>query len=328
MTLCHRNDKEHKFPNFERNWCWVGFKEQCHQNRPGRERSWADIQDAAYRDGRVPPVDQAPFDPLLNPGLCDRPSLGAVRNWTQSEWLEARTWFKRYVRVYVLNLPGDVARWSKMSQRLDELQIDALRVGSVDMRQPDTMAQAMIAGWIPSGFNFSHAKTAAEHARHDHDLNGTLGFAAGHFRAQARSIDDGATLGLILQDNAWLERDFVPRLWNLVSKELPCDWEVVSLFSRCGYGRCVSPHLARVEPDGNEKEQDCRHGVNLGMQAMLYRSQSLGLLQAKWQRVVFNEDRPYCFDVDAALSSISDRVAYYSVPSSQAPGFLRELDSS
>merc|ERR1719387_936880 len=57
MTLCHVNDHEHSFPNLERNWCWVGFKTQCHQTGKGHDQSWAAVQDFAYKAGRVPPPD-------------------------------------------------------------------------------------------------------------------------------------------------------------------------------------------------------------------------------------------------------------------------------
>lgn len=332
MTLCHVNDHEHSFPNLERNWCWVGFKTQCHQTGKGHDQSWAAVQDFAYKAGRVPPPDQAPFAPLQNHALCDRPSLGVPRNWTDDELAKARTWFRKYVRVYIVNLQADAKSLTKIARRLRELSIDFTRVGGMDMTNADTMEQAVIAGWISKDFNFSRALVAARKVAVDGGQNllpgihSTIGRAATHFRAQSRVVDDGATLGLILEDDAWLESDFVPRLWSVVSSELPCDWEVLSLSSRCGYGRCVSPHLTRVQPDGNEKGDTCRHGVNLGMLGTLYRARAVGPLQARWQRVVFDDSRPYCFGVDVALASMSDSVAYYAVPSSQAPGFLHELE--
>jgi GR25 family glycosyltransferase involved in LPS biosynthesis len=330
MTLCHINDHENSFPNLERNWCWVGFKKQCHQT--GQGQSWAAVQDSAYQAGRLPPPDQAPFAPVQNPGLCDRPSLGVARKWSDDQWASARKWFRKYVRVYVVNLQADAKRLTKITNRLRELSIDFTRVGGIDMSKADTMEQAVIAGWIPRDFNFSRALVAARKVAVDGGRNllpgihRTMGSAAAHFRAQSRVIDDGAALGLILEDAAWVESDFVPRLWSVVSSELPCDWEVLSLSSRCGYGRCVSPHLSRVQPDGNEKDDTCRHGVNLGMLGTLYRARAVGPLQARWQRAVFDDSRADCFDVDVALASMSDSVAYYAVPSSQAPGFLHALE--
>merc|ERR1712233_238275 len=97
--------------------------------------------------------------------------------------------------------------------------------------------------------------------------------------------------------------------------ELPCDWEIVSLLSRCPYGTCVSPHLSRVQPDVNEPAYRCQAGVNWGMHGMLYRLEALPVVQEKWRKAVFNESFPHCLDVDVALASISDQVSYYAVPS-------------
>jgi GR25 family glycosyltransferase involved in LPS biosynthesis len=130
---------------------------------------------------------------------------------------------------------------------------------------------------------------------------------------------------LILEDDVYLSRDFIPRVWNLARSELPCDWEVVSLASRCPYGKCVSRQLSRVYPDEMEPAWRCRHGVNYGFQGVLYRTNKLASLQDKWKPVVFDEERPHCLDIDVALASISDKVAFYAVPSVQLPGFLSEL---
>lgn len=106
--------------------------------------------------------------------------------------------------------------------------------------------------------------------------------------------------------------------------ELPCDWEVTLLLTRCGYGQCVSPHLMRVEPDTNEPAWRCHQGVNWGMHAVLYRTKRLAELQKKWKRVVFDEERPRCMDVDVALASMSDEAGVYAVPAVQDPGFVYE----
>jgi len=119
--------------------------------------------------------------------------------------------------------------------------------------------------------------------------------------------------------------DFVTKLWRLVTQELPCDWQAVSLNSRCPFGRCVSPHLMRVHPDVNEPAWRCHHGVNYGFQGVLYRTNEIENLQKKWKPVAFDEVRPHCLDVDVALASISDQVGFYAVPASQNPGLLHEL---
>ncbi|CAK0823682.1 unnamed protein product [Prorocentrum cordatum] len=148
---------------------------------------------------------------------------------------------------------------------------------------------------------------------------GTLGCACGHFKAQAAAMADGSPLAVVLEDDVWLEDDFVERLWDLVVHELPCDWQVTSLYSRCPFGQCVSPRLARIWPDVNEPEWRCRAGVNWGMQGMLYRTPELARVQKAWRRAVFDDGRPHCMDVDVALASVSDEVSFYAVPSSQDP---------
>merc|ERR1711920_19657 len=50
----------------------------------------------------------------------------------------------------------------------------------------------------------------------------------------------------------------------------------------------------------------------------------MGGLRDKLANTVWNSTRPHCLDVDVALASISDTLAYYAVPSMQKPGFLTE----
>merc|ERR1712217_819599 len=131
-------------------------------------------------------------------------------------------------------------------------------------------------------------------------------------------------LALVFEDDVVLEKDFAVKLKRLLETEAPCDWDVLSLKSACPYGKCVSPHLLRVLPDSNEPAARCRHGVNYGFFAMLYRLSTLNDLQARIARVVWNDDRPHCLDVDVALAAMSDEVAYYAVPKVQAPGLFTE----
>merc|ERR1719195_2208506 len=62
------------------------------------------------------------------------------------------------------------------------------------------------------------------------------------------------------------------------------------------------------------------------MHAVIYRTAALPNVQELWKKVVFNEERPHCMDVDVALASISDRVAFYAVPAVQDPGFVSETN--
>merc|ERR1712038_2182997 len=121
-------------------------------------------------------------------------------------------------------------------------------------------------------------------------------------------------LAIILEDDVRLEPDFVVKLKQLVENEAPCDWTAISLKSACPHGACVTPHLLRVQPDVNEPLERCRHGGNYGFYGMLYKVSSMGDLHQRLAGTVWDANRPHCLDVDVALASISDQVAYYAVP--------------
>lgn len=310
----------------QRNWCWIGLKAECHANLKAH-LSWGVLQAMAAEKGQTQPLEDGAVSPLKNPHVCDLPELGRTRQWTISEKTVARKWFGDNVAVYVLSLPGSTERWSQISQRLQDLHIEAVKVQGVDMRIERSLENAKANGWVPEAYNFTRAQGKAyRHKQQMGSILGTLGCASAHFKAQAKVIEDGKPLAVVFEDDSWPVDDFVERLWALVSEELPCDWEVASLYSRCPHGTCISPHLARVQPDTNEDEMLCRHGVNWGMQGMLYRTSHLPALRVKWQSTVFNEDRPHCMDVDVALASMSDQVGFYAVPAAQNPGFLQEAN--
>jgi len=316
----------HKYLAEDRNRCWVGMKAQCHSHLKAHF-PWAKLQRMAADLGSAPPRTHEPFDPVENPQVCDRPDAGRTRQWTHKEKMTARKWFRTHVGVYVLGLFSDVDRWNMISERLRQLQIYATRINGVDMRQPGALEDAKAAGWVPHDFNFTRAQEVAYRPAHGMgSILGTLGCASAHFKAHSQVVADGMPLAVVFEDDSWPSDDFVERLWSLVHVELPCDWEVVSLYSRCPYGSCVSQHLLRVQPDRNEPAWRCHQGVNWGMQAILYRTKSLSRIQIPWMRVAFNESRPHCMDVDVALASISDEVHYYAVPSVQDPGFVNETN--
>jgi hypothetical protein len=309
----------------ERNPCWVSLKDQCHGNLHEAE-PWSKFREFAFQHNLVPSYQDAPFDPLGDPQVCDQPSFGLSEAFTAAEAAEALKWFQTNVAVFVINMPQEVARWTMISTRLSKLSINFTRSEGVDMRVPDMFQKAEEFGWIKTGYDYHRAQAIAYSPYNNlGNVRGTVGCAAAHFRAQARVIEDAKPIGLVLEDDSWLADDFIVRLWRLVSQELPCDWEVTSLLSRCPYGKCVSRHLARIQPDGNEPERLCRTGVGWGMYGTLYRTQRLPAVQEKWKRVVWNEEVPHCLDVDVALASISDQVNYYAVPAGQSPGFLDEL---
>lgn len=324
QIVCSARNPSH-LSTAERNPCWVSLKDQCHRNLHEAE-PWSKFREFAFQRNLVPSYQDAPFDPLGDPQVCDQPSFGLSEAFTAAEAAESLKWFQRNVAVFVINMPQEVARWKMISTRLSELSINFTRSEGVDLRAPDMFQKAQKFGWIKTGYDFHKAQANAYSPYNNlGNVRGTVGCAAAHFRAQAKVIEDAKPLGLVLEDDSWLVDDFIVRLWRLVTQELPCDWEVTSLLSRCPYGKCVSRHLARIQPDGNEPEGLCRTGVGWGMYGTLYRTERLPAVQEKWKRAVWNEDVPHCLDVDVALASISDQVNYYAVPAGQSPGFLDEL---
>jgi len=326
MRACERKNSKDKCPE-ERNWCWVGFNTMCHWNLKAH-KPWSTFQEWAAKDGYTLDPITHPFHPLLDPEVCDRPENGAIRDWTFEEQTQAREWFKNNVAVYVLSLRtvGD-HRWKMISKRLKDLKIWATRIPGVDMREDGALEKAQQNGFVPQEYNFTKAQEKAYTWKQEMgSMLGTVGCASAHFKAHAKLLADGAPLAIVMEDDSWPTDDFVPRLWSLVRDELPCDWEVTALLSRCGYGRCISPRLMRVMPDANEPAWRCRQGSNWGMHAVLYHTARLPRVQTMWKQTVWNEDRPHCMDVDVALASISDQVSFYAVPAVQDPGFVRETN--
>jgi len=322
---CEERNVKGAYP-YERNWCWVGYKQICHWNLKAH-KSWGTFQSMAAEKGIAPPPDDEAFHPLENPEVCDRPENGQTRNWTEEQLTAAREWFKNNVAVYVLNLPTSVNRWKMIKARMEELQIYATRILGVDMREDGSLEAAKRSSFVPEEYNFTKAQETAYTDKHSMgSILGTLGCASAHFKAQTQVMAEGSPLAVVFEDDSRPSDDFVPRLWSLVKEELPCDWEVTLLLTRCGYGKCVSPRLMRVEPDTNEPAWRCHQGVNFGMHAVLYRTEKLAKLQKRWKQIVFNEERPRCLDVDVALASMSDEASVYAVPSVQDPGFVSETN--
>jgi len=312
----------------QRNWCWVGLKASgCHAHL-FEHLGWRTERDMAVEAQLTVEGD---FDPLQNPGLCDLPELGVAPEWSSDELQEASEWFNRTVSVFVLSLHPSKKRRKLVEEQWRFLGISHTVVWGVDLREHGAMDGARREGLIPESYNMTLAQLRASDADNnmgvDGGIAGTVGCAAGHFRVQRRAAEVAARypLSVIFEDDVKPADDFVPRLWQLVTKELPCDWQVVSLASRCPFGTCVSPHLSRVQPDVNEPVERCHHGVNYGFQGVLYRAAEIPNVQQVWQPVVFDSERPHCIDVDVALASISDKVAFYAVPASQDPGLLEEM---
>lgn len=310
-----------------RNWCWVSYKDfGCHRMFYG-QFTWADGRDKSilYMGDQLMPRH---FSPVRRPEMCDRRHLGTLPRWSQKDWQTAYEWFEENVHVYILSLPNSTARRKRASARFHKLHIPFRFVKGVDLRQKGSLREAMEEGLMPKTFNISLAQ--AEALRPENNMGGegsivgTVGCAAAHFRAldHAVRLASGRPIALVFEDDVDPVDDFVPRLWHVVTQELPCDWQAVSLASRCPYGQCISPRLTRVRPDINEPEWRCRHGVNYGFQAVLYRISEIKNLERQWKATVFDAKRPHCLDVDVALASISDKVRFYAVPEVQVPGFI------
>lgn len=318
--------KSLRYENWDRNWCWVAVKEMCHDHLK-TPKSWSTYRDLAYRAGLAPSRHFSPFDGLQNPEVCDGAKHGIQKSYFKEEASLALKWFHRNVKVYVLNLPKFYNRWDIITKRLHDLQIDAIRVIGVDMMEPNAYSDAVRNGWIAPDFDMKAAQANAFQPQNDmgHIL-GTVGCAAAHFKAQSQILKDSPHLAIVLEDDSWLMDNFVTNLWRIVTQELPCDWDVLQLLGRCAYGKCISEHLARIQPDANEPADLCHQGVNWGFHGVLYRTAHLEKVQALWKKHVFNPKTPHCLDIDVALASISDKVNYYSVPNSQHPPLIKEMD--
>jgi hypothetical protein len=259
--------------------------------------------------------------------LCERRELGAAEPAHAEEAKAASEWLQDAVTVYVINAPERLAHWQAMVAQLEAFHLRFHRVWDVSVHGTADFQAAQRADLIPRSFSFNRTLLSASEPihRNSKDLfQGALGHVAAHLAAlrQAQESTTSTPLAFVIQDDVVLASDFPVRLQRLLTGELPCEWDVVSLRSECPYGLCVSPHLLRVLPDANEPEGRCRKGTSLGQGAMLYNVATLGELRTKLESVVWNETRPSCIQVDVALASIADQVAYYAVPAVQHPGFL------
>jgi GR25 family glycosyltransferase involved in LPS biosynthesis len=291
---------------------------------------WRSAQAKAAQQGKAPPPEEVPMEAVRHPEMCERPDLGNSNASTGEEQEAARLWVNSHVAIYIINLDKSKGRWATVSAMLQQHRLNFTRIPGVDLSVPHGMQGAKASGFIPSGFDFELAQRSAKSEYQGMGgILGTVGCAAAHLNAMHVAannyiISPTKQLAVILEDDVDLVWDFAVRLKRLLQTEAPCDWQAISLRSRCPYGVCVSPHLTRVLPDGNEPADRCRHGVNYGFFAMLYRLDTLSVLRDELWTTVWDAWHPRCLDVDVAFASISDRIAYYAVPFLQAPGFLTE----
>lgn len=308
------------------NRCWEWMKDVgCYAADWGR-LSWKDAQARTAQSDKAPYPEQVRFSPLSSSNLCERYELGdSLQDIGLRQKAVATAWVASAVEVFVVNLPTDVSRWATISERLKSLGIAFKHISGLDFTVPNAYKEAKRKGWVPMNFNYSAAHASAETALQSMSgIVGTMGCAAAHLRAMELASRSKKSLVLILEDDVVLEDDFAGKLHRLVEGEAPCDWQVISLKTKCPYGQCVTPHLTRVAPDGNAPAERCHHGVNYGFYAMLYRRDFMPLIRESLMQIIWDEERPHCLDVDVALASISNLVAYYAVPGMQFPGFLTE----
>lgn len=306
--------------------CWERMKQESCYAGDGK-LSWRQAQENLARRSLAPFPEIVPIHPLRRPELCQHASLGAFADDAGAEETkQANAWLKSTVAVYVLvfseqqDTPGGRAGAGLASQGVDFTPLRGL-----DLALNGSYQRAKQAGAIPGGFDFSRAEEASQSKLQGMDgIAGAVGLAASHLQAMdhAASAGDERPLVLVLEEDAAPAEHFAVKLRRLVQDEVPCDWVAVSLQSACPYGECVAPHLARVRPNTNEPAERCHHGANFGFYSMLYRKVTLPPLVRRLRRTVWDEKRPRCLDVDVALSSLANELAYYAVPKVQVPGLI------
>jgi len=325
-----------------RNWCWVRTKTRSCYPHDGEKTvpNWYWAQKRVADDGFAPDPDKELLEAYVHPELCDIPELGEIWLDTPKAQREASTaWIKQNIAIYVVNLPTSVDRWHKMEYRFSQLGLEAHRIPGVDLRPEGALERAQKEDVVPTDYDYDKAMQKAHELFSKSDNGGilkvvdelgvgTVGCAAAHLRAQrlahSFATEAGKPMALIMEDDVYLSDDFAPKLHYIIENELPCNWEVYAITTRCGYGECVAPHVSRVQPDGNEPEERCHNSGSYGMYGQLYRTDSMLKVNDLLKGVCFNDEKPACLPVDTALASISDRVAYYAAPGSQQPGLATE----
>eukprot|EP00929_Paragymnodinium_shiwhaense_P006984 TRINITY_DN110939_c0_g1_i1.p1 TRINITY_DN110939_c0_g1~~TRINITY_DN110939_c0_g1_i1.p1 ORF type:complete len:458 (-),score=66.45 TRINITY_DN110939_c0_g1_i1:197-1570(-) len=328
----------------ERNWCWGYIKEKAmtYYGIFGRWPTWLWSQEQAARDSHAPDPGTLNLQPLLNHELCDRTTddnwhLPGGINRNGDERDSALNWFNKHVDVYVLNMPQDTERLETISAHMSPLGIQFTRIDGISLSKPGEMAAAQDKGSLPQNWSFD--KQAAENRKLYKGTNltlqedqvglGTAACTAAHLNAMNIASQSRKPLALILEDDARLDSQFLQNIKRLLYEEAPCDWEVINLHLNMAFGECVSSHLARVHPDGNEPEETCRQSTNWSFAAVLYKVSKLRKVHEELWKVVWDTSRPRCNIHDMAFASIADKFKYYGVPTSLYPGLVDvEIKSS
>ncbi|CAE8732574.1 unnamed protein product, partial [Polarella glacialis] len=306
------------------NWCWESLKLLSCPAGESTGLPWEQSK-ATLEDTLRTPLGNR-FHPLADASLCNEPEQGS-RRWTDFERQSARSWFFRNVRVYVLAIQSSVSTLAVVNTTagLADLGIAVTRVPGFDLSRTGDLEEATREGAFKP-------QSSDEELVLEEGIAATsrLSRSASHFRALNLAQKTVRPLALLLEDGLQVVDDFELKVWSLVREEAPCDWDVISLSTTCPVGRCVSPHLARVGPEGNQPTSASRcsqgrngGGVNRGLRGFLYRTSVLPTYRPRLQQVVFTSGSHACMDLDAALSATSDEIAYYGVPQVQKAGFFK-----
>lgn len=262
--------------------------------------------------GATPPLDDA--------SLCDVENPGSAQSWTSFEKQKSLAWLAKNVQAFVLAVPGATATSALMlptpntSQLLGEFGIQATRIKGYDLSRPEDLQAAKLAGHVPKDLKTPPRNAVVK-----------LNLIASHFHIQDVATQPGLTkpITLVLEDGMQPSRDFQLRLWSLITEEAPCDWDFISLSSRCPLGRCVAPHLVRLGPEARTSDSlSCDDPVNSGFQGVLYRTGILPGFKSRWKEIAFDQKHFGCLGMDMALSVMADEVAAYAVPAVQDPSFI------
>mmetsp|Transcript_40496 Transcript_40496/g.111500 ORF Transcript_40496/g.111500 Transcript_40496/m.111500 type:complete len:496 (+) Transcript_40496:53-1540(+) len=333
-----------------RNWCWAAVKMFAQQSAWHKKditpTNYWNAQMLAAKKGYAPKPTQEIISGLKFPEICDKPEHGNYfgPEISPEERREASEWLKQTVAVFVVNIDRAWQRMNAIRARLEALGIEFTRIAGVDLSASlgeldgllNPLEKAQMTGEIPRDWSYGDAKKNLWELYGESNKPGiyseiagvgTVGCAAAHLNAMgyASMLSRKAKkpLALILEDDVWLSDDFAVNLRRMLLAEAPCDWEAISLKSYNPVGECVSPHLARVWPDGNEPAEACRRAANWGFQSMLYRVNSLSRVRTRLMDTVWNSSRATCLVQDIALASISDEILFYAVPACQhSAGFL------
>jgi hypothetical protein len=262
-----------------------------------------------------------PLGGLADAELCEDRHLGET---PAGDSQDAIAWFRNMIALYVLHRQGHLVQLSWIEDKLVQMQLDYKVVDRTDLTG-GAYVELMNRGLVPKNYSIHKAQEVAHTKYQDMGTITDLVFNTVTHMDMLKRIDTEREkpISMVITEGTLLTSNFAMRVKQLITEGTPCDWQVINLKAKVPVGKCVSEHLYRVVPDGNEPEDRCREGSNLGMSAMLYLTDAVQGLRSRLESVVWDDKRPQCLQMDAALASISDKVSYYAVPWLQTPGLVQ-----